>query len=485
MDITTLTIAEANRKLSSKEISCTELTQAAFDRIDAVEPSVQAFITITKEQALAKAGEIDTKGEFSHPLAGIPLGIKDLICTKGIQTTAGSKILEGFVPPYSATSYERVEQAGGVMVGKANMDEFAMGSSCENSAYHPTHNPWDLSKVPGGSSGGSAAAVAARMCLGSLGTDTGGSIRQPAALCGVVGIKPTYGRVSRSGVMAMAASLDQVGPFALTVEDAAILLSAIAGRDPSDATTGDVPVPDYRANLNPDLKGKKIGIPKEYFEEGLDSEDRKVIQSAIDWVKAQGADVREVSLPHTKYAMPAYYLIMPSEVSANLSRYDGIRFGHSATDARTLDEIYVRSRSTGFGAEPKRRIILGAFALSAGYADKYYHKALEALELIKRDFDTVFDQVDALLTPTSPTTAWAIGEKVNDPVKMYLSDAYTIPANLAGICGLSMPVGFSHGLPVGLQILGKRYGEQSILDIGYALDREIQFHRNVPTALGD
>lgn len=485
MDITTLTIAEAHEKLATKEISCAELTQACFERIDAVEPAVQAFITLTREQALSRAAELDAQGNFTHPLAGIPLSIKDLICTTGVQATAGSKILESFVPPYNATSYERIEQVGGVMVGKVNMDEFAMGSSCENSAYHPTHNPWDLSRVPGGSSGGSAASVAARMALGSLGTDTGGSIRQPAALCGVVGIKPTYGRVSRYGVMAMAASLDQVGPFALTVEDAAILLQTIAGRDPHDATTGDVPVPDYRANLNPDLKGRKIGIPKEYFEEGLDDEDRRVIESAIAWVKSQGAQVKEVSLPHTKYAMPAYYLIMPSEVSANLSRYDGIRFGHTAADVHTLDEIYVRSRSAGFGPEPKRRIILGTFALSAGYADKYYHKALEALELIKRDFDQVFADVDVLLTPTSPTAAWPLGEKVNDPVKMYLSDAYTIPANLAGICGLSMPVGLSSGLPVGLQILGKRYGEQDILDVGYALDREIQFHKNIPTALGD
>lgn len=480
MDITALTITEANRKLAEKEISCAELVLAAFERIDRVESSVQAFITLTREQALAQARAIDAQGDFSHPLTGIPLGIKDLICTAGVQATAGSRILEGFIPPYSATTYVRIEQAGGVMVGKTNMDEFAMGSSCENSAYHPTRNPWDLTKVPGGSSGGSAAAVAARMCLGSLGTDTGGSIRQPAALCGVVGIKPTYGRVSRSGVMAMAASLDQVGPFALTVEDGAILLSAIAGRDPSDATTGDIPVPDYRANLDPDLKGKKIGIPKEYFEEGLDDEDRKVIESAIEWTASQGAEVREVSLPHTKYALPVYYLIMPSEVSANLSRYDGIRFGPSAADARSLEEIYVSSRSAGFGPEPKRRIILGTFALSSGYADKYYHKALQALELIKRDFDDAFEQVDVLLTPTSPTTAWNIGEKVDDPLKMYLSDAYTIPANLAGICGLSMPIGFSHGLPVGLQILGKRYAEQSILDIGYALDREIQFHKSIP-----
>jgi aspartyl-tRNA(Asn)/glutamyl-tRNA(Gln) amidotransferase subunit A len=485
MLLTELTIAEARKMLQQHVFSATELVQEHIELIQKLDPSLGAFLTITEEQALNKAKEIDSKKDYTKPLSGIPIGIKDIICTRHVKTTCASHILDNFIPPYNATVFNRIEQAGGIMIGKTNMDEFAMGSSTENSAYYPTKNPWDLTQVPGGSSGGSAAAVAAHMCMTSLGTDTGGSIRQPAALCGVVGVKPTYGRVSRFGVLAMASSLDQVGPFTKTVEDAAILMEVLAGEDLYDATTLPAPVPPYHQKLNPNIKGIRIGIPREYFEDGLDIEDRKVIEQAIKQLQHLGAIIQEISLPHTKYALAVYYLVMPSEVSANLARYDGIRYGNapSKEDIHTLDDIYLKTKSKGFGPEPKRRIMLGTFALSAGYQDKFYLQAQKVRTLIKQDFDQAFQQVDAIVTPTSPSTAWKLGEKMDDPLKMYLSDIYTIPANLAGICGLSMPIGFSHHLPVGLQILGNQLQEQTILNIGYALDTEIQFYKHKPPLL--
>jgi aspartyl-tRNA(Asn)/glutamyl-tRNA(Gln) amidotransferase subunit A len=485
MLLTDLTISEARTMLQQKIFSATELVQAHIELSKKWNPSIGAFLEITEEQALSKAQERDKRGLSSQSLEGIPIGIKDIICTSGVRTTCGSKILENFIPPYSATVLNKIEDAGGIMIGKMNMDEFAMGSSTENSAYQTTKNPWDITRVPGGSSGGSAAAVAAHMCMASLGTDTGGSIRQPAALCGVVGVKPTYGRVSRFGVLAMASSLDQVGPFTKTVEDAALMMEVLAGQDKLDATTLPTPVPPYHQQLNKNIKGMKIGIPQEYFEEGLEKEDKKVIEQAIQQLQHLGATIREISLPHTKYALAVYYLIMPSEVSANLARYDGIRYGSAPAEKniKTLDDIYLQTKSNGFGPEPKRRIMLGTFALSAGYQDKFYLQAQKVRTLIKQDFDKAFQAVDAIVTPTSPTTAWKLGEKMDDPLKMYLSDIYTIPANLAGICGLSMPIGFSHNLPVGLQILGNQLQEQTILNIGYALDTEIQFYKNKPPLL--
>lgn len=485
MSLTDLTIIEARKKLKNHEVSAVELTKACFEQIKKLDEKVKAFLTLNEEAALKRAQDIDQKGTYGGSLEGIPIAVKDLICTRNLRTTAGSKILENFVPPYNATVINRLEEAGAIIIGKTNLDEFAMGSSTENSSFFPTHNPWDLERVPGGSSGGSAAAVAARMCFAALGTDTGGSIRQPAALCGVVGLKPSYGRVSRFGVMAMASSLDQIGAFAKTSEDVALVMSVIAGNDPHDSTTLPAVVPQYDQELKADINGLKIGIPKEYFEAGLDTEDEKVIQNAINTLEKLGASIQEISLPHSKYALPVYYLIMPSEVSANLSRYDGVRFGSSPEprEIKNLEEIYIKTRSAGFGKEPKRRIMLGAFALSAGYQDKYYAQAQKVRTLIKQDFDRAYQEVDAIVTPTSPTAAWKLGEKVDDPLKMYLSDIYTIPANLAGICGLVVPVGFSNNLPVGLQILSKQLGEQTVFNIGHALDREIRFMEQKPEVL--
>ncbi len=485
MSLVELSISELHSKLESKEITTTEVVQACYTQIKNVDPKIHAFLTLNEEQALEKAKRMDAVGDFSKPLSGIPVGVKDMICTKNLRTTAGSKILENFVPPYSATAVYKLEEAGAIVIGKMNMDEFAMGSSTENSGYFPTNNPWDTARVPGGSSGGSAAAVAARMCPATLGTDTGGSIRQPASLCGVVGVKPTYGRVSRFGAIAMASSLDQIGPFARTVEDAALMMEVLAGQDPLDATTLNDNVPKYTASLQKGVKGMKIGLPKEYFEEGLAPDVARVTQEAIQVLKDQGAEIVELSLPYTKYALPVYYLVMPSEVSANLSRFDGVRYGAAPdeSEVRVLDDIYTRTRSRGFGAEPKRRIILGAFALSAGYQDKYYQQAQKVRTLIKQDFDDAFKQVDAIVTPVSPTIAWKMGEKVADPLQMYLSDIYTIPANLAGICGISVPVGLSQNLPVGLQVLCPQLGEETMFQVGYAVDNIIQFHKQNPPVL--
>lgn len=485
MNISDLTLSQTLNNLRGKKFSAQELINAYFHQVEQYNTKTGTFLTVTKESALKKAKEIDTRGVYDTPLEGIPIAVKDMICTRNIKTTAGSKILENFIPPYNATVINKLEEAGGIIVGKTNMDEFAMGCSNENSAFCPVKNPWDVTRVPGGSSGGSAVAVASNMCLASLGTDTGGSVRQPAALCGVVGLKPTYGRVSRFGVMAMTSSLDQVGPFAKTVEDVSIMMEVLAGQDRYDATTLPAAVPTYHKNLNPDVSHLTIGIPKEYFEEGLDKEDEKVIMSAIQLLKKNGATIKNISLPHSKYGIAVYYIVVPSEVSANLARYDGIRYCTApiSREIKTLDDIYLKTRSSGFGPEPKRRIMLGTFALSAGYQDKYYLQAQKVRTLIKEDFDHVFREVDAIVTPTSPTTAWKLGEKIDDPLKMYLSDIYTVPANLAGICGISVPVGFSHNLPVGLQILGNQLQEQTILNIGHALDIEIQFHKNKPSLL--
>ncbi len=486
MSLTDLTLLEAKQKLKSREVTSVELTKSCFDQIRKLDSQVKAFITLNEEAALQRAAEIDAAGAYDTPLAGIPIAAKDLICTKNLRTTAASKILENFVPTYNATVIERLNQAGAVLIGKTNLDEFAMGSSTENSAFFPTSNPWDLTRVPGGSSGGSAAAVAARMCFAALGTDTGGSIRQPASLCGVTGIKPSYGRVSRFGVMAMASSLDQVGVLARNPMDTALVMSVIAGHDPLDSTTLPAEVPTYHEEAQSDLSGMRIGVPKEYFEAGgMAPEDQQVIQTALETIKKLGGELIDISLPHTKYALPVYYLLMASEVSANLARYDGVRFGLSPSEdqIRQLDDIYLLSRSAGFGAEPKRRIMLGTFALSAGYQNKYYLQAQKVRTLIKRDFEQAYERVDAIVTPTSPTTAWEKGEKVNDPFKMYLSDIYTIPANLAGICGLVVPVGLSHSLPGGLQILGPQLGEQVVFNVGEAISREISFQEK-PAILG-
>ncbi|GIW07225.1 MAG: glutamyl-tRNA(Gln) amidotransferase subunit A [Dehalococcoidia bacterium] len=478
MDLYDLTIAEASARLARRELSAVELTQAHLDRIATVDGHVRAFVTVTPEVALEAAAAADRRlavGERG-PLLGVPMALKDVISTRGIRTTCSSKMLEHFIPIYDATVVTKLYAAGAVLLGKTNMDEFAMGSSCENSAFFPTHNPWDLDRVPGGSSGGSAAAVAAGEAIYTLGSDTGGSIRQPASLCGVVGLKPTYGRVSRFGLVAFASSLDQIGPFTRTVEDAAIVLEAIAGRDPNDSTSADVPVPNFRAALGGDLRGLRLGVPKEYFVRGMQPGVDAALRAAIRELEALGATVDwDVSLPHTEYALAVYYLVAPSEASANLARYDGVKYGFSA-EAPTMWEEMERTRGLGFGPEVKRRIMLGTYALSAGYYDAYYLKAQKVRTLIKRDFDEAFARYDALVAPTSPTVAFRLGEKLDDPLQMYLSDVCTLPINIAGVCGLSVPAGLSDGLPVGLQIIGKPFDEATILRIGHAYQQATHWH---------
>ncbi len=476
-----LTIHEASEKLGSGEITATELTEAVLKRILAVDNEVKAYLTLTPEDALEQARQVDARyaaGERG-PLLGIPLAIKDVLCTRGVPTTCGSRILEDFIPPYDATAVARLKAAGAILLGKTNTDEFAMGSSTENSAFFPTHNPWDLTRVPGGSSGGSAAALAADGCLGALGTDTGGSVRQPAALCGVVGLKPTYGLVSRYGLVAYASSLDQVGVLAKDVTDAAILLQAIAGHDPRDSTSLDTLFPDYVGRIgNPaHIHGIRVGVPKEYFIEGMQPEVEAAVRAAVDTLADLGAEVREVSLPHTDYALPVYYLIAPAEASANLARYDGVRYGLRVDEGGGMIEMYKATRGQGFGAEVKRRIMLGSYALSAGYYDAYYLKAQKVRTLIKADFDAAFAQVDVIVAPTSPTTAFRIGEKVDDPLKMYLSDVFTLSMNLAGNCGLSLPCGFDgNGLPIGMQIMGPPLGEEQVLRVAYAYEQATEWH---------
>jgi aspartyl-tRNA(Asn)/glutamyl-tRNA(Gln) amidotransferase subunit A len=468
-----LTIAEAQAKLRKREISSRELTRACLDRIAAVEPKLNAFITVTEAEALAQADAADArlaKGD-APPLCGIPLGIKDIYATKGVKTTCASKILANFVPPFDATVIARLRAEGAVFVGKANMDEFAMGSSTENSAFGPTRNPYDLERVAGGSSGGSAAAVAAFECLASLGTDTGGSIREPASFCGVVGIKPTYSRVSRYGVVAYASSLDQVGPFSRTVRDAAIMLHSLAGVDPNDSTCSARPVPNYEGALTGDVKGMRIGVPKEYFVEGMAPEVERSVREALANLQKAGARTVDISLPHTPYAVAAYYLVATAEASANLSRYDGIRYGLRVPADNNI-ELYEKSRAQGFGAEVKRRIMLGTFALSAGYYDAYYLKGQKVRTLIRRDFERAFETCDVVMAPVAPTTAFKLGEKTDDPLTMYLSDIFTISVNLAGLPGMSIPCGYDGaGLPIGLQIIGAPFSEEIMFRVGDAYER--------------
>ncbi len=479
-----LTISEAAELLRQRAISSVELTEAFLERIRAIDGRVRAFTLVTEELALQQAREADrrlARGEQVSALTGIPLAIKDVICTQGVTTTCGSRMLEHFRPPFDATVMERLNAQGAVMLGKTNMDEFAMGSSTEHSAFFPTHNPWDLERTPGGSSGGSAAAVAAGMAPGALGSDTGGSIRQPAGLCSVVGLKPTYGRVSRFGLVAFASSLDQIGPFARTVRDAALLLQAIAGPDPRDSTCSPIAVPDYGAALNGDIRGLRIGVPQEYWEgAGIDPGVARVVREAIDRLRELGAEIQEVSLPHTRYGIAAYYIIAPAEASANLARYDGVKYGYSYRDTADMWEALDKTRQYGFGSEVKRRIMLGTYALSAGYYDAYYKQAQKVRALIAQEFEQAFEQCDVLASPVSPTVAFKLGEKVSDPYQMYLNDVFTIPANLAGICGLSLPAGFSDGLPVGLQLLGNAFEEAKILRVADAFQRVTDYHRRWP-----
>jgi aspartyl-tRNA(Asn)/glutamyl-tRNA(Gln) amidotransferase subunit A len=475
MELTSLTIDAARTAVQARTTTALAFAEAHYARIMQEDGQIGAFLTLSKERALQQADRIDrmaAEGKTLPPLGGVPVGIKDVMSTRGLRTTAGSKILEEYIPPYDCTAVARMEAAGALVLGKMNCDEFAMGSSNENSAYHPVRNPRDLSRVPGGSSGGSAAAVAAGMAVVTLGSDTGGSIRQPASFCGVVGLMPTYGRVSRYGLIASASSLDHIGPLSKTVKDAALVLRTIAGRDPMDATSADVPVPDYVAELDKPVRGMKLGVAKEYFGEGLDDEVRQAVEAAIDKLKALGCEIVPVSLPHTPYAIPTYYLIATAEASSNLARYDGVRYSHRASGVRTLSEMYRRSRDEGFGAEVKRRIMLGTYALSAGYYDAYYLKAQKVRTLLTRDFDEAFRTVDAILTPTSPTAAFRLGEKSNDPLSMYLADIYTVTADLAGIPGISVPCGETkEKLPIGLQILGKHFDESTILRVAHAYEQ--------------
>jgi aspartyl-tRNA(Asn)/glutamyl-tRNA(Gln) amidotransferase subunit A len=472
MDLNLLTIDAARSAVQERKTSAAALAESFYAKIENDDPKIGAFLTLSKERAMAKAAEMDAlaaKGEKLPPLGGVPVGIKDVMVTRGLRTTAGSKILGNYIPPYDCTAVARLEGAGALILGKLNCDEFAMGSSNENSAWKPVHNPRDLTRVPGGSSGGSAAAVAADMAVAALGSDTGGSIRQPASFCGVVGLMPTYGRVSRYGLIAFASSLDHIGPLTKTVKDAAIVLRTIAGRDPMDSTSAEVPVPDYVAELEKPVRGLKIGVAKEYLGEGLDGEVRKAIEAAIQKLAKQGCEVVEVSLPHTKYAIPTYYIVATAEASSNLARFDGVRYGYRAKDARTLSEMYRRSRDQGFGAEVKRRIMLGTYALSAGYYDAYYLKAQRVRTLLARDFEEAFKKVNAIVAPVSPTPAFKLGEKVDDPLAMYLADIYTVTADLAGIPGISVPCGETkEKLPIGLQILGRHFDESTILRVAQA-----------------
>ncbi|MDM5336290.1 Asp-tRNA(Asn)/Glu-tRNA(Gln) amidotransferase subunit GatA [Fictibacillus enclensis] len=476
-------VSELHHLLHNKEINVTDLVDASYDRISQVEGKVQAFLSLNEEQARRMAKELDDvlagyPGE--RILAGLPIALKDNISTKGLRTTSGSKILDNFNPIYDATVANRLYKAGAVTIGKLNMDEFAMGSSNENSGFHVTKNPWNTDYVPGGSSGGSAASVAASEVLFSLGSDTGGSIRQPAAYCGVVGLKPTYGLVSRFGLIAFASSLDQIGPITHTVEDNAYLLQAIAGHDPMDSTSANVDVPDYLSSLTGDIKGLRIAVPKEYLAEGVNPEVKEKVIEALKVLEAQGATWEEVSLPHSKYALATYYLLSSSEASANLSRFDGVRYGVRSDNAENLLELYKNSRSEGFGDEVKRRIMLGTFALSSGYYDAYYKKAQKVRTLIKNDFEQVFNDFDVIIGPTTPTTAFKIGEKTDDPLTMYANDILTIPVNLAGVPAISVPCGFSNGLPVGLQIIGKHFDERAIYRVASVFEQATEHHKAKP-----
>jgi aspartyl-tRNA(Asn)/glutamyl-tRNA(Gln) amidotransferase subunit A len=497
-----LTLSELSEKLHARELSSLEVTKSQLDHIQAVDPGIHAFLRVEASAALSQAAASDARlsaGAPLSPLDGVPIALKDLFCQEGVETTAGSRILQGFKPPYDGTAVARLKAAGAVLLGKLAMDEFAMGSSNENTPFPPVHNPWDRTRVPGGSSGGSAAAVAARTCFGALGTDTGGSIRQPAALCGIAGLKPTYGRVSRYGVVAFASSLDQVGPMARTARDCALLLQAIAGRDPRDSTSAEVPVPNYLQGLGgglggDDLRGLRLGVPREYFGAGLDVGVEREVRAALQKLAGLGATLEEVSLPHTDYGIAAYYIVATAEASSNLARYDGVRFGHRSRDPqalKSLREMYRRTRAEGFGPEVRRRIMLGTYVLSAGYYDAYYLKAQKVRTLIRRDFEAAFQKVDAIVGPTSPTPAFRLGERTSDPLAMYLADAYTVSANLAGLPGLSIPCGFVSGdsgsptaqgarLPVGLQIIGKPFDERTLFRAALPLEEQLDLAHQEP-----
>ena len=484
MNLFSLTLHEASEKLRQREVSSQELTEAVFRRVAQTDGILRAYITICRDAAIADAKEADNRlrqGPAASPLLGIPIALKDNLLTRGLRTTCASRILDNFIPPYDATAVARLRSAGAVITGKTNLDEFAMGSSAENSVFFATRNPWHLERVPGGSSGGSAASVAADQCIAALGTDTGGSIRQPAAFCGIVGMKPTYGRVSRYGVIAFASSMDQVGPLTKDVRDSALLLEAISGHDPADSTSVKLPVPSYSKSLNGDITGLRLGIPKEYFTAGLHPAVDQAVMLAIRQIEERGAVVEEVSLPHTEYAVAVYYIIAPAEASSNLARYDGMRYGQRAA-GRDLSETYMLTRAQGLGPEVKRRIMLGTYALSAGYYDAYYLKAQKVRTLIQRDFDAAFERCDAIITPTSPTTAFKISEKIQNPIQMYLSDICTISINLAGVPAISVPCGFdSEGLPIGMQVIGKRFDEATILRVAYAYEQETEWHRKKPS----
>lgn len=478
LELYELTAHEVAEKIGSGEVSAREATEAVLARIDAVDASVKAYVTVTAEGARAQADAVDARraaGETLSPLAGIPLALKDNLCTQGVQTTCSSNMLRGFLPPYSATVVERLASAGGVFVGKANLDEFAMGSSTENSAFFTSRNPWDLGTVPGGSSGGSTAAVAAGEAFWALGSDTGGSIRQPAAFCGVVGLKPTYGRVSRYGLIAFASSLDQIGPITKDVRDAALLMNVLSGHDPMDSTSVPRDVPDYTQALTGDVKGLRLAVPREYFAQGVESAVAQAVRAAIDVLVGQGAVAEEVSMPHSEYALPTYYIIAPAEASSNLARYDGVRFGHRTRRALSHIDLFEKTREEGFGPEVKQRIMIGTYALSAGYYDAFYLKAQQVRTLIKRDFDRVFEQYDAIISPTAPTAAFGVGE-VADPLAMKLNDVLTIPANMAGVPAISLPCGFSNGLPLGLQLMAPAFGEETLLRVAHAYEQATEWH---------
>lgn len=476
------TLVELSAAMQKGSFSSEELTQACLQRISQHDAELNSFVTVTAEQALAAAKVADEriKAGTAGPLTGIPFAHKDIFCTRGVKTSCGSRMLDNFIAPYDATVTHKLLEAGAVMIGKTNMDEFAMGSSNETSFYGPVKNPWDKTTVPGGSSGGSAAAVAARLVPASTGTDTGGSIRQPAALCGITGLKPTYGRVSRYGMIAFASSLDQGGSFTRTAEDAAVMLGAMAGFDPRDSTSVDRPVDDYQAGLDKPLQGLRIGLPKEYFGEGLDAGVASVIEAALEEYRKLGATITDISLPNTHLSVPAYYIVAPAECSSNLSRFDGVRFGYRASDPKDLEDLYTRSRGEGFGEEVKRRILIGTYALSAGYYDAYYLQAQKVRHLIRDDFMRAFEQVDVIMGPTAPSVAFKLGEKADDPVSMYLSDTYTIAVNLAGLPAMSVPAGFSAGLPVGLHIVGNYFAEGRLLNAGHQYQQVTDWHTRSP-----
>jgi aspartyl-tRNA(Asn)/glutamyl-tRNA(Gln) amidotransferase subunit A len=484
MESTNLTIQELHQLLITKKISSVELTQAMLKRIHDVDKKVKSYVTITDDVALAQAKQADeriAKNENVTPLTGIPFAMKDCISTRGVKTTCSSKILENYVPQYNATVTNKLNEAGAVLIGKTNMDEFGMGSSCENSAFFNTKNPWDLTRVPGGSSGGAAAAMSASLATFSIGEDTGGSVRQPASFCNVTGIKPTYGRVSRYGLISLVSSFDGIGPMTRDVYDCATVLQHIAGHDPLDSTTYQLPITNYTTNINKSVKGMKLGIPKEYFVAGMDAGVESAIQESIRTFEKLGMEIHEVSLPHTKYGLPVYYLLLFAEASSNLARFDGTRFGLSVSkDAKSILDVYLKTRHEGFGDEVKRRIMLGAYALSAGYYDAYYLKAQKVRTLLRRDFETAFASVDVLLAPISPTTAFKIGEKANDPLEMYLSDIYTVATNPAGVPALALPSGFSNDMPVGMQLIGKHLDEGTLFQVGHAYQQVTDWHKRLP-----